>query len=178
VFNNGDNRPKGVYSSVDEIVPALDASGHYPASAASAFGPDKAIWSYHRPADGEFFSLLLSGAQRLPNGNTLICSGIIGYLFEVTPQKEVVWEYNDPVRGDWGPSIPGAKGYPGKLNFKAAWPQPPTGEMNADPPDGGSVFRAYRYGPDFPGFAGKDLTPGSTIEEMQSKASKKDDPRE
>jgi hypothetical protein len=32
---------------------------------------------------------------------------------------------------------------------------------------GRSVFRAYRYSPDFPGLAGKELTPGKTVEELQ-----------
>jgi hypothetical protein len=31
------------------------------------------------------------------------------------------------------------------------------------------VFRAYRYGPDYPGLAGKDLRPGKTVEELQPK---------
>jgi hypothetical protein len=35
----------------------------------------------------------MSGAQRLPNGNTLICEGMKGIIFEVTPKKEVVWNY-------------------------------------------------------------------------------------
>jgi len=32
----------------------------------------------------------------LPNGNTLICSGVNGRLFEVTPEGEIVWEYINP----------------------------------------------------------------------------------
>jgi hypothetical protein len=34
------------------------------------------------------------------------------------------------------------------------------------PAGGGSLFRAYRYGRDYPGLAGKDLTAGKTIEEL------------
>jgi hypothetical protein len=30
-----------------------------------------------------------------------------------------------------------------------------------------SVFRAYRYAKDYPGLAGKVLTPGKTIEELE-----------
>jgi hypothetical protein len=37
------------------------------------------------------------------------------------------------------------------------------------PQGGAPVFRAYRYGPDYPGLAAKDLTPGKTIEELQPK---------
>src|SRR5205814_214859 len=42
---------------------------------------------------------LFSGAERLPNGNTLICSGVTGTIFEVTAEKEVVWKYTNPARG-------------------------------------------------------------------------------
>jgi hypothetical protein len=38
----------------------------------------------------------------------------------------------------------------------------------------GSLFRAYRYAPDYPGLAGKVLTPGKTLEELQrAEAAKK-----
>ncbi|WP_452226214.1 aryl-sulfate sulfotransferase [Lacinutrix cladophorae] len=36
----------------------------------------------------------ISGAVRLTNGNTLICEGDYG-IWEVTPNKEVVWKYNN-----------------------------------------------------------------------------------
>jgi hypothetical protein len=40
------------------------------------------------------------GAQeRLPNGNTLITESEGGRLIEVTPEREIVWEYISPVRG-------------------------------------------------------------------------------
>ena len=32
-------------------------------------------------------------------------------------------------------------------------------------PNPRSLFRAYRYGPDYPGLAGKELTPEKTLEE-------------
>ena len=34
----------------------------------------------------------MSGAQRLPNGNTLICDGVSGTIFEVAPDRTVVWQ--------------------------------------------------------------------------------------
>ena len=43
-----------------------------------------------------FFSWIISGAQRLPNGNTMICEGVTGRLFEVTADHEIVWEYINP----------------------------------------------------------------------------------
>ncbi len=48
------------------------------------------VWSY---TAANFFSTNISGAQRLPNGNTLITEGAPGRIFEVTAKKEVVWEY-------------------------------------------------------------------------------------
>lgn len=48
------------------------------------------VWSYARP---NFFSTNISGAQRLPNGNTLITEGAPGRIFEVTAEGETVWEY-------------------------------------------------------------------------------------
>jgi len=38
----------------------------------------------------------MSSAQRLPNGNTLICEGDKGHIIEVTSDLEVVWEYGVP----------------------------------------------------------------------------------
>ena len=52
------------------------------------------VWSYTNP---RFFSTNISGAQRLPNGNTLITAGAGGRMFEVTPKSEIVWEYMFPV---------------------------------------------------------------------------------
>jgi len=57
-------------------------------------------WEYTGEPDHTFFSDCISGAQRLPNGNTLICDGVNSHLFEVTPEKEVVWEFFNPYRND------------------------------------------------------------------------------
>src|SRR5206468_2235197 len=35
-------------------------------------------------------------------------------------------------------------------------------------PGGGSLFRAYRYAADYPGLQGRTLTPGRTIDELES----------
>ena len=43
-----------------------------------------------------FYSPLVSNTQRLANGNTLIIEGTEGRIMEVTPAKEVVWEYTYP----------------------------------------------------------------------------------
>lgn len=40
-----------------------------------------------------FYSPLTSSAQRLENGNTMICEGVTGRILEVTAEGELVWEY-------------------------------------------------------------------------------------
>jgi hypothetical protein len=54
------------------------------------------VWSYNGP---RFYSSNISGAQRLPNGNTLVTEGANGRLFEVTSDRKIVWEYMYPVFG-------------------------------------------------------------------------------
>ncbi|MBI2150232.1 MAG: aryl-sulfate sulfotransferase [Acidobacteria bacterium] len=51
------------------------------------------VWSYAGP---RFYSSNISGAQRLPNGNTLVTEGANGRLFEVTREGKIVWEYMYP----------------------------------------------------------------------------------
>jgi Arylsulfotransferase (ASST) len=60
------------------------------------------VWEYREKRESYFFSPRISNAQRLANGNTLICEGDFGRLFEVTEDGEVVWEYVNPYFG--GPS--------------------------------------------------------------------------
>lgn len=95
VFNNGMGRPGGNYSSVEEITPPVDSNGNY-ALTSAAYGPLSPTWSYTALSKSSFYSTNVSGAERLPNGNTLICEGASGRVFEVTAANEVVWEYVNP----------------------------------------------------------------------------------
>jgi len=73
------------------------------------------VWEYYNksgpvfPKDennSRFFSSVVSSAQRLPNGNTLICEGEKGRIFEVTPKNDIVWEYTYPgITGDYTNNI-------------------------------------------------------------------------
>lgn len=58
------------------------------------------VWQYDGLASGgqlwDFMSFHMSSARRLPNGNTLICEADYGRLFQVTPEREIVWEYVIP----------------------------------------------------------------------------------
>jgi len=134
VFNNGLGRPGGDYSSVDELVLPVDDEGRYTCDAGGAYGPIGPIWSYTAPRKSDFTAGFLSGAQRLPNGNTLICDGVHGTLFEVTRDGLVAWHlYVSAMRS-------GADGL-------------------TRPPGGNPLFRAHRYAADYPGLADKELSP-------------------
>jgi hypothetical protein len=54
------------------------------------------VWEYKDKPSCRFFSPYAGSCQRLPNGNTLICSSGGGYVFEVTKEGEKVWEFYNP----------------------------------------------------------------------------------
>ncbi|MGD9157669.1 MAG: aryl-sulfate sulfotransferase [Desulfobacteraceae bacterium] len=128
IYNNGWARPPVNYSSIVEMDPETGET----------------VWEYKSKSENSFYSHHISGAQRLPNGNTMVCSGNHGHFFEVTKEGEVVWEYINPVTGDGAKSwFDGVGGF-GSSNM---------------------VFRAHRYGPDYPGLKGKKLKPQGQIAE-------------
>jgi len=139
IFSNGNGRPVGEYSSIEEIIPPLDSLGNYSLLPGTAFGPELPSWTYLAENPSDFMADRYGGAHRLPNGNTLICSPLEGRLFEVTLELEIVWEYINPVST--------------------------TGILyQGDTPALNSIFRGERYAPDYAGFSGKDLTAGDPIE--------------
>jgi len=91
-FNNGVGRIGPDYSSVEEFVVPVDSEGNYHLEPSGAYGPEEPIWIYKERITLPL-SIYLSSAQRLPNGNTLICSGVYGDFLEVTPDKKIVWRY-------------------------------------------------------------------------------------
>ena len=151
IFNNGYDRG---WTSVEEIFLPVDAKGGYTLQPGKAYGPDKPVWHYEAKNRTDFFSSEISGAHRLPNGNTLLCAGIVGNLFEVTPQGETVWQYVNPVvRG--GILAQGER--PGKDVRGHLW---------------NAVFKVHRYAPDDPGLKGRDLTPKGVIEQPAAQKGK------
>ncbi len=96
IFNNGLDRPEGKYSSVEEILPPVTPNGTYMHTPGLPYGPENPLWIYTANIPTAFYSSIMSGCQRLPNGNTLICNGVNGIFFEVTPEKEIIWEYINP----------------------------------------------------------------------------------
>jgi len=136
LFNNNHRSPEGMYSSVDQVSPPVDEDGAYNLEAGSAYGPAEQTWIYTADPPGDLYSHNISGAQRLPNDNTLICSGADGTFLEVTPQGEVVWEYVNPYVED------------GQLMQGKSVPESQKGSINC-------VFTALRYAPNYPGLAGR-----------------------
>jgi len=142
IFNNGLGRPTGNYSSIDIIEPPVDSDGNYILNTGSPYGPENLFWTFQETPLNAFYSSNISGVQRLPNGNTLICEGRDGLVFEIDSNQNRVWEYQNSVRTTTGPVAQGTN-------------------INNTPV---SLFRAYRYGVDYPAFAGKELIPGDPIE--------------
>ncbi|MEI6914242.1 MAG: aryl-sulfate sulfotransferase, partial [Armatimonadota bacterium] len=143
VFNNGIGRN---YSSVDEFVSPVDALGNYTLVTGSAYGPEALYWTYHAPNPTDLYSEAISGAQRLANGNTLMCDGVHGVLTEVTPAGETVWQYVNP-----------------EINTGILY-QGDISPLDIRKHNYNAVFKVERYASDFAGFIGRDLTPGGPLE--------------
>jgi len=92
VFNNGDGKLQP-YSSVIEFATPLNEDGTYTLGNGDAYGPQELAWEYAPTDDDIFFSWFISGAQRLPNGNTLVNHGAKARVREITPEGRIVWEY-------------------------------------------------------------------------------------
>ena len=141
LFNNGQGRG---FSSIDLINPPIDSNGDYYLTN-NTFGPINPEWIYTDSNPTDFYSSYISGVQRLPNGNTLICDGAHGTFFEIDSTKSQVWKYINPI-------VNGI----------------PTTQGNTIPPsDNGwenPTFRCTRYSPNYPAFINQDLTPGPFIE--------------
>ena len=157
VFNNGDNfdtLPRRFYSSVDEIVPPLEGYG-YRREPGAPYPPAAPVWTYAAATPADFYARYISGMQRLPNGNTLICDGPHGTFFQVTPEGKTVWKYINPVINTGvplrqGEAMPVRDYRETPLGAATAWQN--------------LAYRAYWYAPDYPGLQGLDLTPKGTIE--------------
>ena len=150
IFNNGNGRPGGNYTSIDEIELPPMSNGTYEIADGAPYGPESLSWTYVASPANSFYSSFISGAERLENGNTLVCSGATGQFFEVTDEGEEIWRYITPLNQG------------GRMNQGE---NPPSGGGGG--PGGGIpniLFRAERYSPSFAGFQGKDLSPTGYVE--------------
>lgn len=137
VFNN---RYASDHSAVHVLEPQFDTYDWEYLFAGSTFAPALPSWTYTRPTPTDFYSPIVSGAQRLENGNTLILSGQSGYAFEITPSGQIVWEFRNPL-------VNGTPANNGDTLVLSA----------------NLVFRFNRYPADFAGFSGRNLAPGNYL---------------
>ena len=169
LFNNGLTVPRGQgdsdpQSEFLELNPYLDANGverdHYVNPPEAGYtdvmpgtkdsqGPratrlfSNQIVSMYHTIDG-FNSHHGSAVQRFPNGNTLVQLARVGRMVEVTPAGEVVWEYVNPIT--WSGQI--------------------VRTLITSDPDHQNTYNGWsplRWAPDYPGLAGKDLSPKGPI---------------
>ena len=130
ILNNGneyDERKRG-YSSVEEI--ALPADGYsYRLDEGAVYGPNEVVWRYTADPPESFYSAGGSGAQRLPNGNTLVTDARSRRIFEVTRAGKTVWEFGHPLPKNlyrayrYAPDHPGLRGMdltPYRTAYRAA----------------------------------------------------------
>jgi len=106
---------------------------------------NKIVWVYGGgDIAREFYSSTVASCQRLPNGNTLICEGTTGRIFEATPLLEMVWEFAN--------NLPSYEPYPAQTGSQM-------------------VCSAYRYGLDYSGLKEpvsqpieRQAAPGTVVE--------------
>ena len=102
VFNN--DVPMGPdslnYSAVIELVLPMDTAGKYIMMDNNRFGPTVPEWQYIAADTVSFYGGFISSAHRMQNGNTFINEGPKGRFFEVSPDREVLWEYLPSYRGE------------------------------------------------------------------------------
>ena len=148
LFNNGVKKTSRNYSTVDEFAVPLLPDGTYERVSGENFGPRSLQWTYGRGGPAyRFFADRVSGAQRLPNGNTLICAGSLSRVIEVTPRGRKVWDF---FNGSNAGLPTGQKSpYRSKVPFEKGGPLG----------GGGPMFRAERYPPDHPALADRSLSP-------------------
>ncbi|MCA6074499.1 aryl-sulfate sulfotransferase [Fulvivirga sedimenti] len=141
VYNNDipSNRKDSLhYSAIYEITPPVDNQGNYVLGENGRFGPAQPSWVYVAPDTVSFFGGFISGAHRMPNGNTFINEGPRARFMEVTAQGDLLWEYLSPYRGKIT-----------KSNGDPVNPMPMTH----------STFRSTFISADDPGLQGRELKP-------------------
>jgi hypothetical protein len=78
----------------------FDNCGYGESSSVQEFSQnfDEIVWFYRGTTEEPFYTRVIGSCHRLPNGNTLIIESMQGRAFEVTKDKEIVWEYYNPNR--------------------------------------------------------------------------------
>ncbi|RCW89962.1 aryl-sulfate sulfotransferase [Winogradskyella arenosi] len=143
LFNNGRDRSP-LYSEIYTVVPPTSSPGVYTYQSGTSYGPSVPEHIYgSSTGPSYFFSSILSSAQRLPNGNILICEGINGRFFEIDSNENIVWEYINPINTNNGDN---------KTQGTA-----PASFSNVS-------FRAIKYSTTYAAFDNNSITTGAPIE--------------
>src|SRR5262249_40148687 len=120
-----------------------DGTYTQPTGPTDPYGPAAPVWVYVATPPGSFYSSIISGTDRMPNGNTVIDEGTSGRQFEIDTTGNILWQWINPVNG--------------------------TGTITqGQPVSGTSVFKFRRYASDFSGFDGHTLIPGPELEQFTS----------
>jgi hypothetical protein len=136
VFNNGNGRTGGNYSTVEIINPPTIGFEYTPTL---PFLPISATWLYNQNNSQNWYAQNISSAQQLSNGNLLLCNGPTGTFFEINTSGTTLWKYINPVNTN--------------------------GIINQDLiPTQNIVFRASFYPRNYIGFNNHIFTTGSIIE--------------
>jgi hypothetical protein len=124
------------FSSVEQVTPVLH-DGEYVLSDDGTFAAHRKQIFPTRSSD-HFFATIVSGAQRLSNGNMLLADGPHGRIVEVDAEGATVWEFENPH-------------YTVRRNT-------PKASGAGEPIDPWWMFRALRYASDDPAVALLDGT--------------------
>ena len=136
IFNNGNGRPGGNYSTIDIIEPPVSGFNY---TQTLPYLPSSSTFTYNSGNPNNLYAQNISGAQQLSNGNILYCDGPNGTFTEIDSNGEKVWNYINPVSGS------------GIM-------------MQGTTPTQNLVFRSEFYPSDYSGFSGHSLVAGITIE--------------
>ena len=94
VFNNGNGRTGGNYSTIEIINPPVDGFNY---TSSLPYLPASTSWIYNDGNPNNFYAQLTSGCQQLSNGNVLFCNGPKGTFKEISESGTTLWEYINPV---------------------------------------------------------------------------------
>ncbi len=104
IFNNGMRRSASGTPEPDQICMGL-ITGAYsdllevttprnPDGTLQTVQPPEVNWSFNSDASHAIYSPFMSGAQRMPNGNTLLCQACDKRIVEVGPTGEIVLDFH------------------------------------------------------------------------------------
>ncbi len=136
VFNNGNSRTGGNYSTVEIVNTPLNGFNY---GTTLPYLPSDPSWIFNQGNTNNYYAQNISGAQQLSNGNVLMCNGPAGTFTEVTTSGTTVWKYINPVT-------------------------PNSILSQGSAPSQNLVFKSIFYPTNYSGFEGQNLTAGNTIE--------------